>query len=108
MNARQWVTSGGASNPLGGVESAGLWRPVTWLGPPRTARLSETETPKPGRAPQRTRRGNCDSPPGEGGTREMKRFSKRTWVVVGIVLAVAMSAIGAFAYWTASGTGSGT
>lgn len=38
----------------------------------------------------------------------MKRFSKRTWVVIGIVLAIAMSAVGAFAYWTASGNGSGT
>jgi hypothetical protein len=38
----------------------------------------------------------------------MKRFSKKTWVVIGIVLAIAISAIGAFAYWTASGTGQGT
>ena len=37
----------------------------------------------------------------------MKRFSKRTWVVIAIVLAVAMSAIGAFAYFTAAGSGSG-
>ena len=35
----------------------------------------------------------------------MKRFSKRTWVVIAIVLAVAMSAIGAFAYWTTTGSG---
>lgn len=38
----------------------------------------------------------------------MKRFSKKTWVVVGIVLAIAMSAIGAFAYWTTSGSGTGS
>jgi hypothetical protein len=38
----------------------------------------------------------------------MKRFSKRTWVVIGVVLAIAMSAIGAFAYFTAAGSGSGT
>jgi hypothetical protein len=38
----------------------------------------------------------------------MKRFSKRTWVAVIAVLAIAMSAIGAFAYFTAAGSGSGT
>jgi len=38
----------------------------------------------------------------------MKRFSKKTWVVIGIVLAIAMSAIGAFAYWTTSGSGTGS
>ena len=37
----------------------------------------------------------------------MKRFSKRTWIVIAIVLAVAMSAVGAFAYWTTTGSGSG-
>ena len=37
----------------------------------------------------------------------MKRFSKRTWVAIVAVLAIAMSAIGAFAYFTAAGTGSG-
>ncbi len=36
-----------------------------------------------------------------------KRFSKRTWVVIGIVLAIGLSAIGAFAYWTTTGSGSG-
>lgn len=38
----------------------------------------------------------------------MKRFSKRTWVLLGIVAVVAMTAIGAFAYWTASGSGTGS
>ena len=37
----------------------------------------------------------------------MKRFSKKAWVVVGIVLAIALSAMGAFAYFTAAGSGSG-
>ena len=38
----------------------------------------------------------------------MKRFSTQTWVVIAIVLAVAMSAIGAFAYWTTTGSGNGS
>jgi hypothetical protein len=38
----------------------------------------------------------------------MKRFSKRAWVLVGIVAAIAASAIGAFAYWTVTGSGSGS
>ena len=38
----------------------------------------------------------------------MKRLSKRTWVAVAIVLAIAFSAIGAFAYWTTSGSGTGS
>ena len=37
----------------------------------------------------------------------MKRFSKRTWVAIVAVLAIAMSAIGAFAYFTAAGSGTG-
>jgi hypothetical protein len=37
----------------------------------------------------------------------MKRYSKRTWVAIVAVLAIAMSAIGAFAYFTAAGSGSG-
>lgn len=36
----------------------------------------------------------------------MKR-SKKTWVLLGIVAAIALSAIGAFAYFTAAGSGTG-
>jgi hypothetical protein len=37
------------------------------------------------------------------------RFKKRTWVVVAMVAVVAaMASIGAYAYWTANGTGSGS
>jgi hypothetical protein len=39
----------------------------------------------------------------------MKRFAKKQWVIIGIVAIVAgMAAFGAYAYWTASGTGQGT
>jgi hypothetical protein len=38
----------------------------------------------------------------------MKRFSKRTWIIVGVAAIVAASAIGAYAYWTVSGSGSGS
>ena len=38
----------------------------------------------------------------------MERFSKRTWVLLGVVAAVAMTAVGAFAYWTVTGSGSGS
>lgn len=39
----------------------------------------------------------------------MKRFKKRNWILLGILAIVAaMAAFGAYAYWTASGTGSGT
>ena len=37
----------------------------------------------------------------------MKRFSKRTWVAIVAILAIALSAVGAFAYFTASGSGTG-
>jgi hypothetical protein len=37
----------------------------------------------------------------------MKR-SKKTWAVIGIVAAVGLSAVGAFAYWTTSGAGTGS
>jgi hypothetical protein len=37
----------------------------------------------------------------------MKRFSKRTWVAIVAVLAIALSAVGAFAYFTAAGSGTG-
>jgi hypothetical protein len=37
------------------------------------------------------------------------RFKKRTWVLAAIVAAVAaMASVGAYAYWTAEGTGSGS
>ena len=41
----------------------------------------------------------------------MKRFTsrKRTWILVGIVAVIAaMASFGAYAYWTTSGSGSGT
>ena len=38
----------------------------------------------------------------------MKRFSKRTWILGGVAAIVGASAIGAFAYWTVSGSGSGS
>ncbi len=39
----------------------------------------------------------------------MKRFAKKQWVILGLVAVVAgMAAFGAYAYWTASGTGQGT
>ena len=37
----------------------------------------------------------------------MKR-SKKTWAILGIVAAIGLSAIGAFAYWTTTGSGTGT
>ncbi len=41
--------------------------------------------------------------------KRIRRFSKRTWVLVGVVAVVAaMASVGAYAYWTASGTGSGS
>jgi len=38
----------------------------------------------------------------------MKKFSKRAYVLVGVVAVAAVAAFGAYAYWTTSGTGSGT
>lgn len=39
----------------------------------------------------------------------MKRFAKRQWILVAVAaLVAALAAFGAYAYWTASGTGSGT
>jgi hypothetical protein len=37
------------------------------------------------------------------------RFKKRTWVLVGVIAAVAaMASVGAYAYWTSSGDGTGS
>jgi hypothetical protein len=38
----------------------------------------------------------------------MKRISKRTAVLLAVVAAAVMAAVGAYAYWTTTGTGSGT
>ena len=38
----------------------------------------------------------------------MKRISKRAWVLVGIVAVAAVTAVGGYAYWTTSGTGTGS
>lgn len=38
----------------------------------------------------------------------MKRFRKRTWLLVGLAVAVALAAAGAYAYWTTTGSGSGS
>lgn len=39
----------------------------------------------------------------------MKRYTKRTWVLLGVISVVAaIAAAGAYAYWTNGGTGSGT
>jgi hypothetical protein len=41
--------------------------------------------------------------------KRIRRFSKRTWVLAGVVAVIAaMASVGAYAYWTASGTGSGS
>jgi hypothetical protein len=41
--------------------------------------------------------------------KRIPRFTKRTWVLVAVVAVVAaMASIGAYAYWTANGTGSGS
>jgi hypothetical protein len=39
----------------------------------------------------------------------MRRFAKRQWILVAVgAVVAALAAVGAYAYWTASGTGSGT
>lgn len=38
----------------------------------------------------------------------MKRFSRRIWILLVGVVVAAVASIGAYAYWTTSGTGSGT
>lgn len=41
--------------------------------------------------------------------KRITRFSKKTWVLVGVFAAVAaMASVGAYAYWTTSGSGTGT
>ena len=41
--------------------------------------------------------------------KRLSRFSKRTWVLVGVIAAVAaIASVGAYAYWTTGGSGSGT
>jgi hypothetical protein len=43
------------------------------------------------------------------GMERITRSRKRTWVLLGVVaVAAAMAAVGAYAYWTAEGTGSGS
>lgn len=38
----------------------------------------------------------------------MKRFTKRSWILLGVVAAAAVAAIGGYAYWTSTGTGTGS
>jgi hypothetical protein len=41
--------------------------------------------------------------------KRIPRFKKRTWVLAGVIATVAaMASVGAYAYWTTSGGGSGT
>jgi len=38
----------------------------------------------------------------------MKRYGKRVWLLVGVILVAVMAAVGGYAYWTSTGTGSGS
>jgi hypothetical protein len=38
----------------------------------------------------------------------MKKFSKRTWILFGIVAVAAVAAVGGYAFWTTGGTGTGS
>lgn len=38
----------------------------------------------------------------------MKKFTKRTWILFGVVAVAAVAAVGGYAYWTATGTGQGS
>jgi len=41
--------------------------------------------------------------------KRITRFRKRTWVLLGVVAVIAaMASVGAYAYWTTTGSGSGT
>jgi hypothetical protein len=38
----------------------------------------------------------------------MKRLTRRSWVLLGVIALVVFGAVGAFAYWTTTGAGSGS
>ena len=38
----------------------------------------------------------------------MKKFTKRTWILFGVIAVAAVAAIGGYAYWTTGGAGDGT
>jgi hypothetical protein len=38
----------------------------------------------------------------------MKKFSKRTWVLFGVIAVAAVAAVGGYAFWTTGGTGTGS
>ncbi len=41
--------------------------------------------------------------------KRITRFRKRTWVLLGVVAVIAaMASVGAYAFWTSSGSGSGS